>query len=70
MESNSRWLLIMLVVAFALGAAVTLLAPGYRRTAQALASGRPEEAPVWQSNADFYPLVGLKDRSEGERDAR
>jgi len=69
MENNSRWLAILLAAALVLGAVVTALAPGYRRTAVCLATGRPEEAPIWRSNADFYSEVRLRDRGATRDDA-
>ncbi len=69
MESNSRWLVFLLAAALVLGAVVTAVAPGYRRTAVCLAAGHPEESPIWRSNVDFYSEVRLRDRSEARRDA-
>lgn len=69
METHSRWLVILLAAALVLGAIVTALAPGYRRTAICLATGRPEEGPIWRSNAGFYREVRLRDRGATRHDA-
>lgn len=64
MEKNSRLLIYILAAAFALGVLVVALSPGYRRSLAAIARGRPDEAPVWRTNLEFYEEVGLPVREE------
>jgi len=59
MEKGSTTLLIILIAALLLGGLVTLLNPMYRRSFAAQLAGKPAEAPIWKSNADYYPDVQL-----------
>jgi hypothetical protein len=59
MEKGAKALAYLLVGALTLGLLVVLAHPAYRASAASLLRGNPEAAPLWQSNADYYPDVLL-----------
>ena len=69
MDKGARALAMLMLVSLALGALVLVLHPSYRKAAVAQARGRPEESPIWRSNAAYYPDVGLPARG-GSADER
>ena len=62
MDKGARALAILMLVSLALGALVLLLHPSYRKALGAQIRGHPEESPIWRSNAEYYPDVGLPAR--------
>lgn len=61
MERGVKTLVRILAGALLLGAVVVALHPDFRATFQAMMRGTPDEAPIWQSNEDYYSEVGYDD---------
>ncbi len=57
MERGSKALAYILAGAMLLGLLIVVFHPDYRKTAQAMMRGEVEQAPLWQSNIDYYPEV-------------
>lgn len=60
MEQGAKSLLMILGVALLLGAVVIGVNPAYRKALASIWEGVPEESPIWQSNAAYYPDVSLE----------
>ena len=60
MERGARAIAIMLIVALVLGTFIVLIQGDYRESFRKIWKGRPADAPIWNSNADYYPAVDLE----------
>ena len=63
MEQGARSLLIILAFALVVGAGVIAVHPSYRQAFFSILNGTPDQSPIWQSNADYYPDISLPSSS-------
>ncbi len=60
MEKGARALAILILLALLLGLVIIAVNPDYRQAAICQWNGKPDQSPIWVSNAEFYPDVTLK----------
>lgn len=70
MEQGSKTLLIILASALLIGALVTAFHSAYRQAFLAQVRGQPETSPIWRSNRDYYPAIGLLPASPASPETR
>ena len=66
MERGVKVLVRILAAAGLLGLLVILFNPDYRQTVVALWRGQAEDAPIWQSNVDYYREVTFEEAGKHE----
>lgn len=59
MERGAQALIKALAAAMIFGGLMLIFHPAYRGAVGALWRGKPVESPVWDSNKDYYPMLGL-----------
>ncbi len=57
MERGAQALVKMMLASLVLGLLVLFFHPDYRAAMSALRQGKPEQSPVWQSNAGYYTEI-------------
>jgi hypothetical protein len=57
MERGAQALVKIMLASLGLGLLVLFFHPDYKAAFHALRQGRPEESPVWQTNARYYTEV-------------
>lgn len=70
MEKGAKALFYILLYALLSGALFTALHPMYRQGLLALWRARPDENPIWQSNARFYVEIQLPAQQGEAGDAK
>ncbi len=59
-ERGASLLIKILAAALIAGLVVIAIHPLYRHAALAMLKGEPSESPIWKTNLEFYPEVGLE----------
>jgi len=67
MEKLGKSIAIMLASAALIGAFVILFNSDYRKSAVSIIKGNPTNAPIWRSNADYYPDLIPENIKKGEK---
>ncbi|MBU0676513.1 MAG: hypothetical protein KJ626_00215 [Verrucomicrobia bacterium] len=67
MERGAKAVVVILAVAVILGTLIMIFNPAYRGAFAAHLKSTPEDSPIWKSNTDYYPNVGLEKQEEDSR---